>query len=145
MRFKIGVTATRDGLDVPQKRMAAQQFLDVQGVERIELHHGDCEGGDSDLHDLARALGGFWIIGHPPVEARFRAWKLCDDMMPERTYLTRNHNIVNAVEYMLCFPGTFTEQYRGSGTWATIRYAEKVGRRGLVIFPDATWKRLGEL
>lgn len=45
-------------------------------------------------------------------------------------YLVRDHAMVDMVAedgVLLAFPRTPVEQRRGSGTWATIRYARKVG------------------
>ena len=45
-------------------------------------------------------------------------------------YLERNKNIVNAVDFIIAAPDG-PEKVR-SGTWSTVRYAKKVGTKGVV-------------
>jgi predicted Rossmann fold nucleotide-binding protein DprA/Smf involved in DNA uptake len=49
-------------------------------------------------------------------------------------YLERNHAIVNESDFLIAAPDG-PETLR-SGTWATVRYARKVGKRVLVIMPN---------
>lgn len=60
------------------------------------------------------------VIIHPPIDPKKRAWKNASMIMPEKDYMTRNQDIVNAVEVLIACPGEMTEQLR-SGTWSTIR------------------------
>lgn len=99
-----------------------------------EFHEGDCIGADEQAAGMAREAG-FRVVGHPPVVQAKRAFFPVDEWRPAALYLERNHNIVDACEVLLATPGEFVEQLR-SGTWATIRYARRVGRPTLVIFPD---------
>jgi hypothetical protein len=48
---------------------------------------------------------------------------------------------VDATGWLLAAPRTKTEEQR-SGTWATIRYARKLGRQVCLLWPDGlhTWK-----
>jgi len=97
-----------------------------------EVHHGDCIGADASFHELAKACGKRIVI-HPPMKDNHRAYKVGDVVHPVKAYLQRNHNIVNAVDLMIACPHTDVEQLR-SGTWATIRYARKVGK-ALEVLP----------
>lgn len=93
------------------------------------FHHGDCLGADAQAHGVARELG-FWIVVHPPEEPRGRAFCDGDVILPEKPFLVRNRDIVDASHLVLAAPKTAEEVLR-SGTWATIRYArneEKVLR-----------------
>jgi len=56
-------------------------------------------------------------------------------VLPSEEYLVRNHDIVDAVDKMYAFPKEIEEQWRGSGTWATIRYAKKKKKSLMVSFP----------
>lgn len=128
----VGVTATRAGLTQAQAARARQELS-----EATDLHHGDCLGGDAELHDIGRAVG-LWIEGHPPIDPKQRAWKKCDKLWPEKEYIERNHDIVDCTQRMLAFPKSKVEEMRGSGTWATIRYARRVRRQLLVVYPDGS-------
>lgn len=53
----------------------------------------------------------------------------------------RNHDIVDATEWLIATPKKF-EEIR-SGTWATVRYAKKVKKPVTIIWPDGSieeWK-----
>lgn len=47
--------------------------------------------------------------------------------------------MVDSVEFLLACPLTVEERLR-SGTWATLRYAEKINRRRLLITPKGDLK-----
>lgn len=99
-----------------------------------QFHEGDCIGSDAQAAHAAR-LAGLHIVGHPPTNDSKRAFFPADEWRKPYPYLVRNHNIVDASQEMIATPGEFEEQLR-SGTWATIRYARRIGRRLLVILPD---------
>lgn len=101
-----------------------------------EFHEGDCIGSDAQAAAMAR-LAGFKVVGHPPLVESKRAFFPADEWRPAAPYLERNHNIVDASQEIIATPGEFLEQLR-SGTWATIRYARRVGRPCHVILPDGT-------
>lgn len=131
----VGVTATRYGLTAPQVLTAADRLMawrDQRGAR--ELHHGDCIGGDEEVAEIARDLG-YRLVCHPPASRRFRAFVKSDEYRPPAPYLTRNHNVVDTVHGMLALPSGDVEQLR-SGTWATVRYARKVGRPLVVVSPS---------
>lgn len=150
--MKIGVTATQYGLTRKQAASArlvlerlAGQAQTLRGASEAgrqarraenELHHGVCVGGDAQLHRIAQTLG-FSIIGHPPQDQHKMALHL-DGFTLLHTpapYLERNEAVVDATEVMLAAPRTFDEQLR-SGTWATVRYARRVGKPVWMVYPD---------
>jgi len=53
--------------------------------------------------------------------------------------LARNRDIVNMSDILIAAPGEKAEVLR-SGTWATIRYARKMSRKLLVIYPKGSCK-----
>lgn len=130
----VGFTGTRFGATRYQL-----ESLDRFMVGRLpnEWHHGGGVGADKQSHDLAIGYGiDIWI--HPSLAGvdftlfpRQRADRL------ERPYghLRRNRNIVGAVHVMVACPRGFEEELR-SGTWATIRYARKIGRKLYIMYPD---------
>lgn len=111
----------------------------------VEFHHGDCVGADAQAHQLVRSLyadpeEGWFVVTHPPTDPKARAW--CgvveydgpgDQLFP-KPYLERNHAIVDATDCLIACPDG-PERER-SGTWATVRYARRRGKRVVVIMPD---------
>jgi hypothetical protein len=132
---KVGVTATRKGLGVAQ-RVFAWQFL----MRVDEVHHGDCIGGDAEVDEIAK-LVGCTRVGHPCTLADQRAHCECQEIREPKPPLVRNRDIVDEVEVMLAFPSSHTEEWRGSGTWATIRYARRLGRELWTVYPDGAIER----
>lgn len=103
-----------------------------------ELHHGDCVGGDAEAHAIAVSLG-YASRGHPPQADSMRAhcWPMVEVAEP-KPYLARNHDLVDVSHELLALPDSPLEKRRGSGTWATIRYARKIERALTIIWPDGT-------
>ena len=128
--IKVGFTGTRD-LTIAHATRMVEAFSSCQG--EFELHHGDCVGADEYAHTLAEILG--WkIVIHPPDNSRLRANCESEHILEPLPYLQRNHAIVDATAYMIAAPRG-PEVVR-SGTWATVRYARKIGRRVEMIFPE---------
>lgn len=130
----LGVTATRKGLLLPQMGVAIKIFRAL-APDLEAFHHGDCVGGDAELHQLMRKVAdNVWIVGHLPEDSSQRAFCKCDAVTKPLPYIKRNHAIVEVSQLMLAFPGEYTMRLRGSGTWATIRWAQ--ARKPLIIvFP----------
>lgn len=132
----VGFTGTRQGLRDPQaatvRRLLTTFWLLAQGQAR-QFDHGDCTGADADAHAIARQTG-YTVHTHPMLGAGEHAAHtdadLRHDPLPP---LTRNHVIVDVSTVMIAAPGTLNEQPRGSGTWATIRYAKKVGKPLFIV------------
>jgi hypothetical protein len=127
----IGFTGTQRGMT---EKQWSTLFHLLRARAPGEFHEGDCIGADSQAAWLARYCG-FRVIGHPPTIDAKRAFFPADEWRPAAPYLVRNNKIVQASQEMIATPGEFTEQLR-SGTWATIRYARRVGRPLHVIYPD---------
>ncbi len=130
----IGFTGTQRGMTPKQK----DRFYDkIVELDATEFHHGDCIGADEEADNIVRTIGGIRIVIHPPDNDAKRAF--CNarglSMVCEpKPYLERNHDIVDACETMIATPGETTEQLR-SGTWATIRYAKKKQKPGIILVP----------
>ena len=137
--MKVGFTGTRNGM-TSQQRMSFLGWLQKQpggGVD--EFHHGCCVGADESAVDIIdfmpRALA---IVGHPPSVKTLvsnKAVERSTRLMPALPYLTRNRNIVDAAELLLACPNG-PEQRKGSGTWATIRYAMAKGKPVVIFWPN---------
>ena len=104
-------------------------FLLDQGY--TELHHGDCVGADRLAHVTAVCVG-MRVVLHPPTNDSKRAFCTADREWPPLPYLSRNKVIVDFCDEMIAMPRTSNEQLR-SGTWATVRYARKRGKRITLI------------
>ena len=123
---------------ITPRQRAAIKYL-FRELHLTCLHHGDCINGDYVAHQLALDMHAR-ITVHPPDNDTKRAFcRDADVVMNALPYLTRNHNIVeHGVDGLVAAPGGFEEKLR-SGTWATVRYARRFGRRVWLVFPDGTF------
>ncbi len=137
--MKVGFTGTRTGLTPAQHEVL---FRVLSGLMPLsEAHDGDCVGADTEFHHLVASFSPRpKLIGHPPSNSILRAFNLYDVLHPEIPYMARNHNIVNSVDTMVATPREYEPVIRGSGTWATIRYAWQRRKSIEVIFPDGSIK-----
>lgn len=125
----VGFTGSSQGVSPEQFNWLRDQLVRLGATE---LHHGDCVGGDHAAHEVALELK-LRVVIHPPVNASRRAWCTGDEVRPAREYLDRNRDIVDETEVLLALPDG-PERLR-SGTWATIRYARRIGRPVEVELP----------
>lgn len=138
----IGFTGTHRGMTKEQK---AAVFMWLGGFWMshvpFEFHHGMCVGADEQAADLAFNLRSK-IVAHPGMNKDGRVWLRSpfnhnDLVLPQKHFLDRNHDIVDVCDTLIATPGEAVEQVR-SGTWATIRYARKIGRKMYVVAPDGS-------
>lgn len=132
MNRHVGFTGT-------QKGMTSEQIYEVDKLLMDDLltstsHDGDCIGADADFNKLSK-LSGLKRHGHPPINPSKRAWCDYDFIEEEKDYHERNHDIVDASDWMIACPAGFVEELR-SGTWSTVRYARKNNRPGVIVWPD---------
>jgi hypothetical protein len=128
----LGFTGTRQGMAPRQRKAVAQLFY---RLNPSEVHPGDCVGADSEAYDEAVFIGAT-TVGHPADGARKRAFRDYDREYAPQPPLARNSDIALAgVDGLIAAPKEFVEVLR-SGTWATVRYARKLGRRIWVVRPD---------
>lgn len=131
MTLSIGITGTRRGLINPQR--AGLVGL-IRESAMSEFHHGDCIGVDAEAHDLVRQLQpDVHIIVHPPMNPKNRAFKQ-GLILPEKDYFIRNIDIIKSCDILLACPKMLSEEQR-SGTWHAIRYAAKIKRRTIIVWP----------
>lgn len=126
----VGFTGTQRGM-TPAQEAGVERLL--RGLSPERVHHGDCIGADAEFHHLA-TNAGMWIVVHPPENQAKQALCRGDEARPQKSYLARNHDIVDESEMLIAAPSG-PEELR-SGTWATVRYARKVGKPVLVVTPD---------
>lgn len=137
--FIVGFTGLRAG-------MSSACAVEVhRQLERIAKHpviglHGDCVGADADFDCLCR-LHGITTWSRPctmngEVDHIFRAYTPSKKMGDPTTPLARNREIASQCHVLFGCPPTTEELQRGSGSWATIRYARKYGKPTFLFFPD---------
>jgi len=136
--MKIGFTGTRNGLTEKQN---AGLFIMLQKLkeEKIEsISHGGCKGADTSFHLMISPQYVNKIFIHPGDILQFDFWNNLDGsfkVFEPRPYLERNKTIVNDSDLMFVCPDGYKEKIR-SGTWSTYRYAKKLGKKIIIIYPD---------
>jgi hypothetical protein len=127
----IGFTGSRKGINQQQADIIKSFLLEN---EATHLHHGDCVGADTSFHEIGEELN-LSISIHPPDKKGLRSFckpKGEGISHEEKPFIKRNHDIVNACDFLIACPETSKEVQR-SGTWATIRYARKQGKEVRLI------------
>jgi hypothetical protein len=133
----IGFTGTQQGMTPEQTDRLFIRIRDrVSHVDTPAAHHGDCVGADAEFDAIARQFKCKMVI-HPPLNTAKEAFcfQEGDTSWPPLDYIARNHQIVDLCDVLYAAPAGFEEELR-SGTWSTIRYACKVGRETIIIWPD---------
>lgn len=132
----VGFTGTRNGMTIEQRHAFAALIVELGTTS---FHHGDCVGADAEAHDLVREhIPSATITVHPgPDGTGFRAYKKADASVGAKPFLDRNKCIVDSTSALIAAVNSPTEKLR-SGTWSTVRYAAKKGRKVYVIFPDGS-------
>ena len=155
----IAFTGTRAGMTHQQKEEVADLLVELTGltasigtvrVEAMEFDHGACDGSDRDFHSIVtyyrRDLNRQSVIHMHPAFPDQRDWarqyqSVNDvihpiDLQPTR----RTRHMINKAQTVIACPRTKDEEWRGSGTWAGIRYARKLRRHLIIVWPDGTTK-----
>lgn len=135
--MRIGFTGTREGM-TPNQRSQFWSF--ILRFPPDLFRHGVCVGADSQAVNIVRQLTPrpkiFGHFGDIPGMTCDIATGWCDDTAPPEPCLVRNRHIVDGSDMLIACPKGPEE--RRSGTWATVRYARKQGKRILIIWPDGT-------
>ncbi len=133
----VGITGTQDG--VTEAQFSSLKEL-IEMLFMNEIHGGDCVGFDAECITLVQEIRpDVKTVGHPPSNPKKRAFLEYDELREEKEYIKRNHNIVDETGYLLACPNGYVEVKRGSGTWATIRYARKLNRPIIILWPDGKY------
>jgi hypothetical protein len=129
----LGFTGTRHKLPKPQVK-ELKRVLKKLRKKYVYLHHGDCVGADAMAHSIAVQLK-YKVILHPPSNPKHRAFTdtACYKVHEPKTYLERNHDIVNSTNRLVACPHGKKEENR-SGTWYTVRYARMVRRPISIVY-----------
>lgn len=135
--MKVSFTGTRKGMTETQKRLF-RACLDRKEI--TEFCHGDCIGADEGAHNIAVSLKTIEIKKRPCNLNSQRAFTKEGTCLAEPEHpLDRNKKIVDDGDMLIACPGEQFEERR-SGTWATVRYARKQGKRIIIIWPNGNVK-----
>jgi hypothetical protein len=136
-RPAIGFTGTRKGLTERQVHLLADV---LEHIKPARVDHGGCTGGDGQCHLLLKQFPieevHIWYSNLPhtwmkePEKGRITLLIKHAPAPP----LDRNWKIILDKDLLIACPAESVMQLR-SGTWSTIRYAEQLDVRTLVIFP----------
>lgn len=132
----VSFTGTRKRISLSQEAL----LLDLLNAESFtEYHHGDCIGADKQFHDLIvsrlkNCYSHNALFIHPPKDNKHRAFCKEGTILPEKPYLERNKDIVDASSLLIAMPHKDDEiNKQRSGTWSTIRYAKKQKKDIIII------------
>jgi hypothetical protein len=140
----LGVTGTRGKPTMSQLRFLYTRMTDLHETLGCRtLHHGCCTGWDEAAHWLARSLG--WkIVVHPPTNRLYEANDPLEDMgwdvehRQPKPYAERNQDIVNESTVLYAGPALpeDDEKAKRSGTWMTVRMADKKRMPWVAVLPN---------
>jgi hypothetical protein len=129
--IKIGFTGNRHGLSEEQKENIK---LILDKYKNIIVSHRDCVGSDTDFHNLCvtyreqhpeKSLEIHIFPPDNPELRALRAFNECDLLMKENSYLGRNLQIIKYSSFLIACPIDKNKEELKSGTWSTIRQAQK--------------------
>lgn len=125
----VGITGTRKGVEMER----LQSLLDMlNSLGATTVVHGGCHGVDTQAHAVARQLD-LEIEVRPGPGSDLDSLQGGFIVHERKPYLVRNRDIVRQCDELIALPASEDEVLR-SGTWATVRYAHKVGKLVHFIF-----------
>ena len=141
--MNVGFTGSRLGMTDEQARRVTHLLIEASESHGDEFHHGDCIGADEYAALRAWELG-YSIVAHPasdvkPVLRANSGRKTHALVLAPQPALLRNHAIVDACDVLIAAPSGSAASQPRSGTWATIRYAQRNGVRVALVMPDASY------
>lgn len=145
--ISVGFTGTQEGMQALQFQALTDEvdyMYHFTHWNSFEFHHGDCIGADAEAHNLMERLHGVRIWVHPPEDTKKRAFCKGTNVvfLPAKPYIERNHDIVDACKLLVACPEG--PERRRSGTWATVRYAQRIGKPVTIIMPDGQIGRVNQ-
>ena len=129
---RVGFVGVRGGLSYAQFRALSRVLIDrdlpgaVIGVEAVV--HGADGWGDADFDRIAR-----WMTPTP----QFAVVGVPGEAAEPASAAARNRAVVDACDLLVACPPGAVEEPR-SRTWAAVRYARRVGRPVVLLYPDGT-------
>lgn len=132
----IGFTGTQHRWTPEQGGRLSSVLLAAFAAGAEWMNNGDCLGSDARAAQNWTMFGGKLRLYPPDIDKK-RAFLFATESMPPRPYLERNRNIVRDCAALIATPKEDFEELR-SGTWATIRYARKLKRPIIIVWPLQT-------
>jgi hypothetical protein len=133
--MRLGMTGTSSRITGIQYRRMCDYIYGVRD-QIVTAHHGDCIGADRAFNHVVREFAPSASIHiHPPTISAKRAFCQGDVLHPVKPYLERNRDIVLTCDYLLVVPLGYIQTIR-SGTWYTYRQMRKLGKSGIIFWPD---------
>lgn len=127
------MTGNRVGIS-NEALVSLKSFLNTNDI--TEAHHGDCIGADEHFHNEV-AERNINIVIHPPKNDDGRAFCKGNSMTERKGHIRRNKDLVDETDILIAFPPT-DFYVEGSGSWSTIKYAEKKKKEHYIIFPNGS-------
>lgn len=141
--MRITFVATRDNLS-PQQAEALKTWLRENRPDA--LHHSDRRGGDEQANQIAADLG-VEIELHPPVNPVTRAFcsKGVIKEHAKRPSPHVYHDMVHMTDLTLVASDQGWDGMRTNWLWGVVRYALRVPKPVLILWPDGSMDRLGSV
>ena len=131
----IGFTGARNGMTQEQRSKVIEL---IQNSGQEEAVHGDCIGADEDFHNICASFGWIDIYQRPCTFESLRANTGAFPLSEPKPPMQRNRDIVADSSMMIACPPNYVKIKSGSGTWATIGFAERAKVLLYIVFPDGT-------
>lgn len=128
----LGITGTRKGMTGKQRSKFTQL---MRGMVVEKFSNGQCVGVDAQAVIIVKSLHpDCHVISRPGSNKSMTSDVYYTEQYDPIDNLERNRQIVDECDLLIVVPETKEEVIR-SGTWSTFRYAKKIGRPTLVIWP----------
>lgn len=136
----LGFSGTRQGMTLRQKRYVAAL---LEHLKPARADHGGCQGADAEFHAMLvqlpieevhiwwSNLEATWMPTYDAVDKHERTILVTHPPQPP---LERNVDIVREKDLLIACPKETIMQLR-SGTWSTVRYADQLGVKCLIVNP----------
>lgn len=131
-------TGTRKGMT---KRQHSKMLELLAEFQPTHVRHGAAIGADEQFHSTC-VYNDVPLIEVFPSNIKSQSMSTIIEpptgtlrIHPAQDPLTRNYLMVKGADLVIACPDTSVETIR-SGTWATVRYADRLGRKIVVIKPQ---------
>jgi hypothetical protein len=138
----ITFTGTREGMTGVQRSQVERALrAATRGAKTLIFRHGACHGADREFHQIVTLMFREGQVHAYPSNREQQLWarnrqRSIAVLHKLDEALHRNRAMVRGADLLIATPAQTTEQWRGSGTWATIRYARQGNVRGVIIYPE---------
>jgi hypothetical protein len=132
----VGFTGTRKGMTEAQRASVTLLLKKLKSRGINQFWHGDEAHSDSEAARMAQRLN-YLTVALPGPDPTTRGDFVSDERHDPMPYLRRNAVIAEACDVLIATPKpNSVEVLRGSGTWATVRYARGNGKTIYIVQPS---------